>query len=314
MNENVSQNGSSLNKYLLDDYIDLAYAVQSRLEVAVVTLVNTLIRKTKCNDLCLAGGIFMNCKANDVILNKTGIDNIFIHPASSDDGSCIGAAFYLSKAMGYDPRNKLKNTQLGPSFSNSEIEKVLSTCGLPFSAPDDICAEVSKLLASGKMVAWFQGGCEMGARALGGRSIIASPLNNGIKAKINEYAKRREHWRPYCPSIILEQAEKYIDKPANTPFMILARQSTDLLRKAAPDVVHVDNSVRPQMVQKSTLPRWHKLIEDFGVLTGHPVILNTSLNVRGEPMACRPHDAINYLYSTGLDALAIEDFLVIKNR
>jgi len=312
INEYINLNGKILHKYLLDNYIDLAYAVQTRLEEALTSLVNSLIDKTNVNNLCLAGGIFMNCKANSFILDNTDVDNIFIHPASSDDGSCIGAAFYISKEMGYQPRNILESVQLGPSFNNKEVEKIIKTCKLSYSTPDDICYEMSKLIASGKMIGWFQGGCEMGARALGGRSIIASPIISGVRTKINEYVKRREQWRPYCPSINYENKEDYLKESLEAPYMILARQASEKLIKAAPDTVHIDGTVRPQTVQKSVLTRWHRLIENVGQLTGHPIILNTSLNVRGEPIACQPYDAINYLFSTGLDALAIEDFLIAK--
>jgi len=309
----MDHNGKIMHKYLLDEYVDLAYAVQARLEEALVSLVEILIRETYTKDLCLAGGIFMNCKANGYIWDSTDIDNIFIHPASSDDGSCIGAAFYLSKELNFNPRNILENVQLGPSFGNNEVEKILKTCGVSYLKPDDISHEVAKLVASGKLVAWFQGGCEMGARSLGGRSIVASPTVEGIKDNLNKIVKRREHWRPYCPSINSEYKEDYIKEPLETPFMILARQASYELSKIAPDITHIDNSIRPQTVQESVLPRWHKLIESVGQFTGHSVVLNTSLNVRGEPMACQPHDALNYLFSTGLDALAIEDFLVTKN-
>ena len=312
INEFATSNGQMIHKYLLDDYVDLAYAVQTRLEDALVALANSLVRKTGIRNLCLAGGVFMNCKANRVILDESDIERVFIHPASSDDGSCVGAALYVSRGLGYDSRNTLRNVQLGPSFSNAEVEDAIKTCKLDYTVPDDICLEAAKLAAGGKIVGWFQGGCEMGARALGGRSIVASPLTEGVKAEINRSVKRREEWRPYCPSLCSESKGDYLVDPLETPFMILAREASERLRQYAPDTVHVDRTVRPQTVEKSVSPRWHSLIEHVGELTGQPVVLNTSLNVRGQPIACHPYDAIGMLFSTGLDALAIEDFLIQK--
>ena len=312
VDEIIDFNGKKNHKYLLDDYVNLAYAVQTRLEEAMGSLARFLVKKTSINDLCLAGGVSMNCKVNSYILKDSGINDIFVHPASTDDGSCIGAAFYISKEMGYNPRNILKNVQLGPSFKNDEVEKTIKRCNLSYSIPDDISLEVAKLIHKGKIVGWFQGGCEMGARALGGRSIIASTMFKGIKAKINSNVKRREQWRPYCPSISSKYKENYFKEPVETPFMILARSATEKLLSAAPDTVHVDSSVRPQTVEETVLPRWHRLLEHTQQLNGHPLVLNTSLNIRGEPMACHPYEAISYLFTTGLDALAIEDFLISK--
>lgn len=312
INEFVEKDGSVINKYLLDEYVDLAYAVQTRLEEVMTSLVRRLVLETGIKDLCLAGGVAMNCKANGYILNHAGIDNIFVHPASSDNGACIGAGFYIARENGDNSRNILKYVQLGPSFTNDEVEKILKTCQISYYKPDDICSKAAELLSQQKIIGWFNGGLEMGARALGGRSIVACPDNSSMKEQINKRVKFREVWRPYCPSITSESKDNYIEQPIETPFMIIARKATAELSKHAPATVHVDGTVRPQTVEKQFLPKWHHLLESMGGYSGHPLVLNTSFNVRGEPIVCTPYDAIRCFFSTGLDALVIEDCLVMK--
>ncbi len=312
LNEKCTDQGIVKNKYLMEKYIDLAYAVQTRLEEALVALVNNMLKNSRLSDLCLAGGIFMNCKANGTILKNCAIDNIFIHPASSDDGSCIGAAFYTARQLGFNVTNPLKTVQYGASFTNAEILSVVKGCGLSYQTPDDIGEEIAKIISINQFAGWFQGGAEMGARALGGRSIIASPVNPDTKDAINAKVKYRETWRPYCPSLLEEFKSKYLADDLDSPYMILAENATEELRLAAPSTVHVDNTVRPQTVNKDVLPLWYHLIESVQKYTGHPVILNTSFNVRSEPIVNSPHDAIRTFYSTGLNALAMGDILITK--
>jgi len=312
--EKIKFNGSLINKYLLCEYVDLAYAVQTKLEQTMNTLVNRLVKETGIKNLCLAGGVSLNCKVNGFILENSQIENIFVHPASSDDGSSIGAGFFVSEAEGENPRNTLEHVQYGPRFNSDEVEKILKNCNISYSKPEDVCQEAAKLLSQDRIIAWFQGGAEMGARALGGRSIIASPVNPGIKERINRNVKFRETWRPYCPSINSEYKNKYFQNASETPFMTIAMNATNELSKQASGVVHVDGTTRPQTVKKDILPKWHYLIECTKSFNGHPVILNTSFNIRGEPMVCSPYDAIRCLFSTGLDAMVIEDFIVAKKK
>ena len=242
------------------------------------------------------------------------IEEVFIHPAASDDGSAIGAAYWVAKQLGDDVRDPLKHVQYGAAFSNDEVKQALDVCGVEYQALDDTAATTAKLLAQGKILGWFQGGAEMGARALGGRSIIACPTQEAIKEQVNSKVKFRESWRPYCPSLPVESRQDYLQNDAYQPFMIRADQATELLAKQAPATVHVDNSVRPQTVDQEVLPLWHSLISETGKLTGVPVLLNTSFNIRGEPIVNSPFDAIRTFFSTGLDALVMGDFLVLKQE
>ena len=313
--ETFEKNGQIFMKYLQKKYIDLAFAVQTQIEKALAVLANQLWYKTSQKNICLAGGVAMNCKANSYIFDNTNFENIFIHPASSDDGSCIGAAFFIAKEFDKsfnENKNILNHVQIGPSYSNDQVEKALKSCNINYRKPSDICSVTAKLLSEGKFISWFQGGCEMGARALGGRSIVACPQNPEVKNLINARVKFREIWRPYCPSILSEYKDDYLKEAVETPFMILAREAKPALQKNAPSVVHVDNTVRPQTVEKHTLPKWYELIDNVGKITGHPIVLNTSFNVRGEPIVCSPYDAIRTFYSTGLDYLVIQDYLISK--
>ncbi len=312
LNEKCEINGSLQNKYLLEEYVDLAYAVQTKLEEAVVSLVKKMIVETQTKKLCLSGGIFMNCKVNHAIYKHAGVEDIFIHPASSDDGSPIGSALYLSSQLGFNVRNALRTVQYGATFNNQEILNTIKACGITYKSCDDIASDVAQLLHQEKFIGWFQGGAEMGARALGGRSIISSPIKDNIKERLNNQVKYREAWRPYCPSMLCEFKDNYLDKSPESPFMIMASEATGLMSKVAPATVHIDNTVRPQTVKQEDLPLWYQLIENYYKLSGHPIILNTSFNVRSEPIVNSPIDAIRTFYSTGLNALAIGDYLITK--
>jgi carbamoyltransferase len=312
LGETAQIGGREQARYLLPEYVDLAYAVQDRLEEALLVLATRLRRETGSDRLCFSGGVAMNCKANGRLLDESGFADIFIHPAASDDGAAIGAAFYVAERDDRLLPNPLQHVQWGPSFADSEISAALRGCGIPFREPDDVAEASADLLADGRLMGWFQGGVEMGPRALGGRSIIACPGDPAVKDRVNRRVKFREEWRPYCPSLTVESRARYFEGSAESPFMILARQATPTLAEAAPATVHVDGSVRPQTVAADILPLWHHLLECVGTRTGHPVLLNTSFNVSSEPMVCTPHEAIRCFFGSGLDALAIGRFLVRK--
>ena len=312
INDRAEHQGRDINCYLLPKYIDLAYAVQTRLEDALQAVVRRMTHETGISKLCLAGGVFMNCKANYSLSEMPEVDELFIHPAASDDGSALGAAYYVSRQLGDDPMDPLLHVQHGACYSSDNIRKTLEICGIEYHTMRDTAAETAKLLAQGRFIGWFQGGAEMGARALGGRSIIACPNQERVKDEINAKVKFREFWRPYCPSLTAEHADDYLIHAGNNPFMIRADKAKLKLEELAPATVHVDRTVRPQIVADSILPLWHQLITETGRLTGVPVLLNTSFNVRGEPIVNSPFDAIRTFYSTGLDALVLGDFLVMK--
>lgn len=310
--ETTQVDGRLQPRYLLPAYVDLAHAVQGRLEAALLALARRLRRESGSPRLCLAGGVAMNCKANGRLLDEAGIEEIFVHPAASDDGAAIGAAFYVAQHEDRLVPRALQHAQWGPSFTDGEIATALRGCGLRFTPAEDIAETAADLLAGGQLLGWFQGGLEMGARALGGRSILACPGDPAAKERVNWRVKYREDWRPYCPSLTAESRARYLEDAVEAPFMILARRATALLTAAAPATVHVDGSVRPQTVSAAVLPLWHRLLSCVGVRTGHPILLNTSFNVRSEPIVCTPHDAIRCFFGSGLDALCIGSFVVRK--
>lgn len=300
--------GMAQPRCLLPEYVDLAFAVQDRLEEALVSVARRVRRESGSARLCLAGGVALNCKANARILAEGGFDQLFVHPAASDDGAALGAALHTAEAEDRVVADPLRHAQWGPAYSDANIAAVLRTCGVPFTQPPDIAEASAALLAEGCLLGWFQGALEMGPRALGGRSIIAAPRNDA-KARLNAQVKFREAWRPYGPSIAHEAAPRYARGAADAPFMALACSATPEL---SGDVVHVDGTTRPQTVRPDILPLWHRLLLAVEGRTGHPVVLNTSFNVRGEPIVCTPQDAIRCFYGSGLEALAIGGFLVRK--
>lgn len=310
--EKVEVNDQIKSKYLLDTYVDIAWAAQHLTEQAAIMLTKKLVEDYRIENICLAGGVAVNCKINGEILRRSGCKNIFVQPASNDSGTALGAALYVAKELGEDIRNPLKNVYYGPGFTNDEILSTLKNCQLNFYKTEAPALEAAKLLEQGKIIAWFQGRMEFGARALGGRSILANPILPTIKDKVNDRVKYREWWRPFCPSMIDECKEIYLETPNESSFMIVAYHMKDSMKEKVPSVVHVDGTVRPQTVSKESNSLFHALISDLGKRTGHPIVLNTSFNVRGEPIVCTPYDALRCFYSNGLDALIIGNFVLQK--
>lgn len=312
--EKVPAEGRFKSKYLLDVYIDIAWAAQELLEQAAIMLAKKLVNDHKTENLCIAGGVGLNCKMNGEILRRSGCKNIFVQPASSDAGAAIGAAMYTAKINGDDVRNPLSNAYTGPGFSDDEIYAALKNCKLRFEETGDPADAAAKMLEEGKIIAWFQGRMECGPRALGNRSILANPAVKGIKDRVNSEVKYRESWRPFCPSMTNEARGRYIKDPKEASFMIVAYEAEEIMKKELPSLVHVDGTVRPQSVTGEANPLFHALIKDLGRRTGHPVVLNTSFNVRGEPIVCTPQEAIRCFYSNGLDALVLGRFILKKDR
>jgi carbamoyltransferase len=304
--------GSKKSRYLKEVYIDIAWAAQEILETVTVALAKKLVNKYKVDNICIAGGVGLNCKMNGEILRKSGCKNIFVQPASNDAGTAIGAAMYVAHKSGENIRNPLKNVYLGPEFSNDDIYSVLINSKIPFRKIEKPETEAAKLLEEGKIIGWFQGRMEFGPRALGNRSILANPLVADIKDKVNNEVKYRESWRPFCPSIIDEAKSKYIIDANESSFMTVAYHGSKSMVKEILSIVHVDGTIRPQTVKKENNFLYHSLISEFGKLTGQPILLNTSFNIRGEPIICTPAEAIRCFFSNGLEALIIGDFLIRK--
>ncbi|MGB0034746.1 MAG: carbamoyltransferase [Candidatus Acidiferrales bacterium] len=292
---------------------NLAFAVQDACEQAMFTLVRAAVARTGCRNLCLAGGVALNSKANGRILCSGIVDRLFVQPASGDEGVCLGAALapHLD-AGGRLPIRKMRHALLGPESSDGDIEKALETYKLRATRVTDPAREAAAMLADGKILGWFQGRMEFGPRALGGRSILADPRDPEMNGKVNNAVKFREWWRPFAPSLLAEAANEYLESGTDSPFMALTAQVRPEKRTVIPAVTHVDGSARPQTVERDVNPLYWRLIHEFGERTGVPVVMNTSFNLRGEPIVCTPTDAVRTFYSSGMDALVIGSFVVEK--
>jgi len=292
---------------------NLAFAVQSSCEEAMLTLARAAVERTRCRNLCLAGGVALNSKANGKIVASGLVDKLFVQPASGDDGVCLGAALapFLDNG-GKLPVHKMRHAYLGPESTEAEIEKALQTYKLRSTRVADPAKAAAELLASGKILGWFQGRMEFGPRALGSRSILADPRDSEMNAKVNNAVKFREWWRPFAPSLLAEAASEYLESATDSPFMVVTAQVKPEKRSVIPSVTHVDGSARPQTVEREISPLYWRLIDEFGNRTGVPVVMNTSFNLRGEPIVCTPTDAIRTFFSSGMDALVIGNFLVEK--
>lgn len=293
---------------------NLAFAVQESCEQAMMTLARMAVEQTRCRNLCLAGGVALNSKANGKILASGAVDQLFIQPASGDDGACLGAALapYLD-AGGKLPVRRMRHAYWGSSSDDAEIQKAVETYKLPATRVADPAKTAAELLADGKIVGWFQGRMEFGPRALGNRSILADPRDPQMTEKVNNAVKFREWWRPFAPSLLAGRADEYLESATDSPFMILTAQVKLEKKAVIPAVTHVDGSARPQTVERDVNPLYWTLIDEFGKCTGVPVVMNTSFNLRGEPIVCTPTDAIRTFYSSGMDALMLGSFLVEKN-
>jgi carbamoyltransferase len=292
---------------------NIAYAVQEACETAMMSVVRMAIEKTRCRNVCLAGGVALNSKANGKILASGLVDKFFIQPAASDDGAALGAALapYLDN-NGKIPVKAMRHGYWGPSFDDIAIEDTLRTYKLKFTRVSDPASTAAEVLSQGKILGWFQGRMEFGPRALGNRSILADPRDPEMNAKVNNAVKFREWWRPFAPSFKREAAGEYLESATDSPFMVLTAQVRPDKRSVIPSVTHVDGSARPQTVEKEISPLYWRLIDEFGKRTGVPVLMNTSFNLRGEAIVCTPTDAICTFFSSGMDAIVIGSFLVVK--
>jgi carbamoyltransferase len=296
-----------------EDHKNIAYAVQDACENAMMNVVRVAIEKTGSRNVCLAGGVALNSKANGKIVASGLVEKFFVQPAASDDGAALGAALapYLD-GNGKLPNKPMRHGYWGPSFGDEAIESALSTYKLRYTRLPDPASTGAELLSNGKILGWFQGRMEFGPRALGSRSILADPRDPEMSSKVNNAVKFREWWRPFAPSIKKEAADEYLESATDSPFMILTAQVRAEKRSVIPSVTHVDGSARPQTVEKEINPLYWRLIDEFERRTGVPVIMNTSFNLRGEAIVHTPTDALRTFFSSGMDALVIGSFLVEK--
>jgi len=298
---------------ITDLHKNIAFAVQDACEHAMMSVVKLALQKTGSRNLCLAGGVALNSKANGKIAASGLVEKFFVQPAASDDGVALGAAL----APYLDSNGKLHNKPMrhgywGPSFDDAAIESALNTYKIKHTKLSDPAGTAAQLLSQGKILGWFQGRMEFGPRALGSRSIIADPRDPEMNAKVNNAVKFREWWRPFAPSFKKEAAPEFLESAYDSPFMILTAQVRPEKRSVIPSVTHVDGSARPQTVEREINPLYYRLIDEFGKITGVPVIMNTSFNLRGEAIVHTPTDAIRTFFSSGMDALVIGNFLVEK--
>ncbi len=322
-------------------HMDVAASIQKITEIIMLKLTNALHDEYKIDNLCLAGGVALNCVANGVLLREGKFKNIWIQPAAGDAGGAIGAALagwheHLGNERLITAPDSMKGAYLGPSYTNDRIKKVLDEAGAIYSQynPQQIISETATELANGKTIGWFQGRAEFGPRSLGSRSILADPTSSEAQKNVNLKIKFRESFRPFAPSVLQERSKQWFNLETDSPYMLLvdsikqdkridpSTESDTLfgiellsqIRSIIPAVTHVDYSARIQTVSSNTNKRYHALLTEFDKQTGCPVVLNTSFNVRGEPIVNTPSDAYRCFMGTNLDCLCIGDFFLQKTN
>ncbi len=322
-------------------HMDIAASIQSVTEEIVLKLCKSLKEETGINNLCLSGGVALNCVANGKLYKKKIFENIWIQPASGDAGSSLGAALivwyeYLNNTRKVNIEDSMKGSYLGCEFSNDEILNYLKDIKAPFHIKEDneLFEEIAHFLDEGKIIGWFNGPMEFGPRALGGRSIIGDPRNQNMQSVMNLKIKYRESFRPFAPSILEENVSNQFEINTKSPYMLLVApvkkeickrmtkdqsnlfgiEKINIPRSSIPAVTHVDYSARIQTVSKKTNPRYYNLIKAFEQRTGCPSVVNTSFNVRGEPIVCTPQDAYRCFMRTEMDVLVLQNQILLKNE
>jgi carbamoyltransferase len=300
------------NERFSKEHKDLAYAVQYYLEKIGTNLVKQTIEITGNHNVCLSGGVALNCKMNKKIMELPEVKRVFIQPVAHDAGLALGAVLEASKKNGHNVLFKMTHNYFGPEYTDSSIIRILEDQKNNFSKIKNL-RMIAHALADGKFVGWFQGRMEMGPRALGNRSILLDPRRNDLKDSLNEFVKHREKWRPYAPSILEDFADEIIENYNFAPFMIKTFDVNKKYRKDIEAVLHpTDKTTRPHVVYKDANPRYYNLIKEFWKITGVPLVLNTSFNDHGEPIVCSPQDALKTFNGTGLDLLVLEDYIIQK--
>jgi carbamoyltransferase len=323
-------------------HMDLAASIQAVIEEAVLRLTRSLAEETGEANLCLAGGVALNCVANGKVLRDGKFDNIWVQPAAGDSGGALGAALTIYHLYADRPRtvantpDGMVGSYLGPEFDDGETQTRLKAAGARYATlpRDQLLDRTAQALADGKAVGWFQGRMEFGPRALGNRSILADPRDPHMQKKLNLKVKYRESFRPFAPSVLREHVSDWFDIDVDTPYMLMVapvrerhrREMTcaeqqlfgidklNVPRSSIPAVTHVDYSARVQTVHRETNPLYHDLISRFHGLTGCPVLVNTSFNVRSEPIVCTPEDAFRCFMGSEIDVLAAGDCYLVKDE
>jgi carbamoyltransferase len=321
-------------------HMDLASSIQAVTEEIVLMLSRSIAKEYKIKNLCLAGGVALNCVANGKILKEKYFENIWIQPAAGDAGGSLGAALAFWHNELKKPRDifadQMKGSFLGPKFDNDEVERYLKKLNANFKKLNqkEIISLTAKNLSNDKIVGWFQGRMEFGPRALGARSILADPRSEKMQKELNLKIKFRESFRPFAPSVLREQVSNWFDLDIDSPYMLLVAEiekskkikiskkdvnlfgidKLNIKRSSIPAVTHVDYSARIQTVHRETNQKYYDLIHEFNNITGCPVLVNTSFNVRGEPIVCSINDAFNCFMGTDIDILVIENCILFKDE
>ncbi|WP_242588233.1 carbamoyltransferase family protein [Streptomyces albidoflavus] len=295
-----------------DWHMDLAYAVQEALEEAACRLVRWAIAETGVRNVCIGGGVAHNVKMNSRVFELPEVEDVFAHPLCADSGGAAGAALVLCHTETGAAPGPLRTLALGPAEPPETVERVLRNAKIRFEEPEDVFAVTSRALADGAVVGWVEGRLEAGPRALGQRSILADPRSVATRDKVNEVVKQRELWRPFAPAMTASAAGRYFPRHSDSRFMTMAFRAGEALATDAPAVVHSDGTSRVQLVHEDSCPQLHRLLEEFGRQTGVPVLLNTSFNVRGEPIVNTTEDALRTFWATGLDLLVLGGRFVVR--
>jgi carbamoyltransferase len=294
-----------------EHFKNIAASTQETLEHCVASLVSHLHSLTDQRSLCLAGGVALNCSANRVLAKLPFIDHLFVEPASSDRGLALGCALYAAAAHGENIQ-PITHVFYGPSIQTEEIEKAIALSGMPADHVDDPASCAAGFLAQGKIIGWYQGRSEFGPRALGHRSILANPTVANMKDQINARVKFREEFRPFAPSVLDEKASELFDMRESSPYMTVAYDVRNPWNAKMPSTTHVNNTARVQTVSKESDPLFYELIRGVEQRTGCPSVLNTSFNIKGQPIVETPLDAISTFYGTGMDYLILGNYLISK--
>jgi carbamoyltransferase len=322
-------------------HMDIAASVQAVTEEVVLTMTRALANEYNIPNLCMAGGVALNCVANGKILRDKAFKDIWIQPASGDAGGALGGALAvwhkeLDNPRVVNPDDAMQGSYLGPEYEQDFIENELSACGAKFNsvAEDDMIEQTAQALADGKAIGWFQGRMEFGPRSLGGRSILGDPRSEKMQKTLNLKVKYRESFRPFAPSVLREDVSKWFEADYDSPYMLLVDNvkkdkriemtkeeeslfgisKLNIKRSEIPAITHVDYSARIQTVHKETNPKYHALISKFKKKTGCSVVVNTSFNVRGEPIVCTPEDAFRCFMGTELDLLVVGNCMLRKDQ
>jgi len=321
-------------------HMDLAASIQKVTEEIILKLAKGIANSTGEENLCLAGGVALNCVANGVLHRSNIFKNIWVQPAAGDAGGALGAALavwhmHFNNKRDTPLKDNMEGAYLGPQYSDDEIEKDLISYGVTYKkfTKEELVEFVAESLSDGKAVGWMQGRMEFGPRALGNRSIIADARSPSMQKQLNLKVKYRESFRPFAPSIIREDLEEWFEHNADSPYMLMVAnvkkdkclpesknndlfgiKKLNLARSEVPAITHVDYSARIQTVHKESNPLYHSLISSFKTKTGCPILVNTSFNVRGEPIICSPADALKCFFGTELDVLAIGSFVLLKDQ